>query len=103
MTEDFQTSSAMKLVAHRLGEVESTMKSLTASVEKLVVIEERQAQTTGALQRVFASLTELERRIQSLEMSQTLNTRTNMWVDRGVTAVVTAAFAFLVSKLMGQS
>lgn len=98
--DDFQSSGAMRLIAHRLGEVESTMKSLAHSVERLVVIEERLAQTAASQERAFKAIESMEVRLKAVETKMPDADRANKWLDRGLWAAV-AALAVYVAKKTG--
>jgi chromosome segregation ATPase len=98
MSEDFQSSGAMRLVAHRLGEVETTMKSLAHSVERLVVIEERLAQTAANQERAFRAIESLDSRLKSVETKMPEATRTSQWLDRGLWATAAAAVVYVAKK-----
>ncbi len=78
-----------------LGEMKTTLRELAASVARLAVIEEKQANTTAALERAFTALQKVEDRnekmdlrVKALEVEMPGLKEVRAWVIGGVLSVV---------------
>lgn len=76
-----------------VGEIKSTLKSLSDAIMKLALVEERQAQASAAIERAFGSVARVdakvsatEKRLVELEKVVPAYDRTSQWVDRAVWA-----------------
>lgn len=90
----------MGVVLHRLDAIDKTLGRITDSLDRLVRVEERQAQTNAAVERSFKAIEALEKRVVPLELAATLTTRTSVWVDRAVWGAAAAAVMY-VAKASG--
>lgn len=118
------TDSVVQVIAHKLeslhgdvGDMRAILRELTAAVTKLAVIEERQGQTSLALERAFkeiekcsarsevqhasgvAELKLLQARVAALELLAPAAKQTSVWVTSFVTAAAVLAFMFVASKV----
>lgn len=93
-----QQSMVDHMILHRMTSLEDALRALTQQVGRLVLIEERQSQTSATLERAFTEIKSQDQRIKALELAQPITNRTNVWVERAVIAVVGAALsgAFLL-------
>lgn len=111
---------AVAILANRIetmhndfSEMRKVLQELSGAITKLALIEERQAQTNGAQERVFKVLERLEQRVSSIERKvpddivQRIaelerrvpdNTRASLWIDRATWAAVVAVAAFLAKQ-----
>jgi hypothetical protein len=127
MTEDRRITDAygvkLDAIQDNVSEMKLVLKSLTESVNRLSVIEERQANGAAATERAFValekvdvrlikletsvpalehsalSLKKLEERTKRLEEIAPDGKRASVWVDRSVFAVVGLAVATAAKKL----
>lgn len=83
-----------------LKEVKSTLKELTAAVNRLAVIEERQVTDRASLDRAFGSIKDHEGRLKVLENGQVTNKQVGAWVHQAVWACV-AVVGLIVAKKVG--
>lgn len=115
--------SLVQIISHRLeslhgdvGDMRTILRELTAAVTKLAVIEERQGQTSLALERAFkeiercgsrhdaqrasdiAEVKAIQARVANLEQSAPANKQTNVWVMAFVTGMAVLVFMFIASK-----
>ncbi len=97
---DELNSGMGKLVLFRLTSMEQAVRTLTDQVSKLVLIEERQSQMFEAQERAFKALSELERRVRTLELAEPITRRTNVWVERAVLAAIGAAAGMAVKVFL---
>lgn len=74
-----------------VGEIKSTLKSLSDAILKLALVEERQARANEAIERAFGSVSRvdnkvgaLELRVIELEKAVPAYDRASQWVDRAV-------------------
>lgn len=115
-------AAAPHVLSHKLetlhgdvGEIKAALRDLTQAVTRLALVEERQAQSSAALDRAFRALERVEQRIAALELQtpdrldQRLvqleqqapqSTRAAAWVDRAVWACA-AAGAVYAAKSAG--
>jgi hypothetical protein len=96
--DDFQSSGAMRLIAHRLGEVETTMKTLAHNVEKLVIIEERLMHYAQAQERAFNEIKGLDERLTDVESKIPDADRVTLWMDRGLWSIAAAALMYIAKN-----
>jgi hypothetical protein len=85
-----------QMVLYRMNSIDDALRALTQQVGRLVLIEERQTKTSEAMERAFADLRAHDARIKTLELTQPITARTNVWVERAVIAVVSALGAVLL-------
>lgn len=78
-----------------VAEIKGAMSELTTAIMKLALIEERLGVAANAQERAFSAISKLETRLSALEQKAPLNDKTNMWLDRGITAVIGAAMMFI--------
>ncbi|MCK9515660.1 MAG: hypothetical protein WCZ20_01380 [Hydrogenophaga sp.] len=97
---DDSSGGVGKLVLFRLTSMEQAVRTLTDQVGKLVLIEERQSQMFEAQERAFRALSELERRVRTLELVEPITRRTNVWVERAVLAAIGAAAGMAVKVFL---
>lgn len=81
-----------------VAEVKGAMHKLADAITKLAVIEERQSQVSGAVERAFASIAGVQQQVYNLEarlasMSPALGAATK-WVDRALVALVAAGLGY---------
>lgn len=82
-----------RMILFRMTSLEAALRELTSQVSRLVVIEERQSQTSASVERAFSEIKSQDVRIKALELAQPITNRTNVWVERAVIAVVSSAAA----------
>lgn len=87
------------LVLHRLNSIDKTLLNVSQSLERLVLVEERQMQTNVALERAFGVLEKHETRLGAVEQANVLNNRTSTWAERGILTVVGALFAVAMHRI----
>lgn len=83
-----------------LREVKSTLKELTAAVNRLAVIEERQVTDRASLDRAFGAIKDQEIRIKCLEAGQVTNKQVGHWVLSAVWAAV-GVVGLVVARKVG--
>ena len=89
-----------KVVLHRLDAIDRTLTRITDSIDRLVLVEERQAQTHQAVERSFKAIDALEKRITPLELSNTINARTSVWVERALIGCAGALAMFVLKTVL---
>lgn len=96
------------LVAHfqilhgDVGEIKEVLKELSRAINRLALVEERQAHTSAAVERAFVAIERIEERLIKLEMAAPSARRTTDWVDRAVWAAAAAAVMFIAVKAGGK-
>lgn len=90
------------LVAVRddIRDIKETLKSLANSMIKLALVEERQAQTAAAQERLFAALAAFEARVAKLEITTANSSRTSKLIDSAMVGTV-VFLAMLAANRLG--
>lgn len=97
-----ETTALMERMAgmqNDISEIRGSISVMAAAIQKLAVIEERQANAAAALERAFAEITHLTTKVELLEADRANSATTSKWVDRGIVGVVTAAAIFAAKKI----
>lgn len=77
-----------------------SMKEIASAISKLVLIDERQSQSTEAFDRVLLQLDKMDERIQALEKDEAIKKLVSKWVLAGVWTAALSAVGF-VAKFAG--
>lgn len=83
-----------------VGEIKAALRDLTHAITKLALIEERQAQAAQSLERAFAAIERLEKRLARLEESAPINQQASKWIFGGMWAAV-GALLVMTAKRVG--
>lgn len=89
----------METLHRDVTDIKDGLRSLTAAVTKLALIEERQGQAAQSLERAFKTLEKLDARVGTLEAKIPITDRTNVWVERGVIAVIATVVTAIIAKV----
>ena len=82
-----------------ISEIKGSISVMAAALQKLSVIEERQANAAAAQERAFAEISRLNAKVERLEAERANTATAAKWVDRGVVGTVTAAAIFAAKKI----
>lgn len=82
-----------------ISEIKGSISVMAAALQKLSVIEERQANAAAAQERAFAEISRLNAKVERLEAERANTATAAKWVDRGVVGIVTAAAIFAAKKI----
>lgn len=98
--------ATLAILSHRVEamhedftEMRAVLKELTAAINKLALVEERQTQFAEAQERAFKVIAKIEERLTALERKAPDVQRTNIWVDRAVLGVIAIVFLFIAKKV----
>ncbi|RQS39765.1 hypothetical protein [Burkholderia sp. Bp8990] len=93
-----------ELTDYRLEQIENAVKTMAESVQSLVALEQKHAETREALGRAFKQNESLEARVRALELAQASSTTTSRGMSSAIniiaTAFVTAAAALWLPHLI---
>lgn len=89
----------LELLHEDVNDMKSVLKDLTVAINRLAIVEERQAQTATSLDRAFTALEKIESRIGALERQGVVSSQTNDWVGKAVWAAVAATAVFVGKKV----
>ncbi len=92
-------SQRLETLHEDVSEVKFALKTLSDAITKLALVEERQSQTSLALERAFVAIERIEIRLSKLEVASMDNRRINVWVDRAIWAFVAAAAMFIAKRV----
>ena len=82
--------------------MESILAQMSESLNKLSIVEERQAATAETVRRLYDKLDTLEERLRTLEIAEPIQSQTSQWIINGVWGIVGAIGAYLLAKLLGR-
>lgn len=89
-----------------VSEIKTALSDLASAITKLALIEERQTQTSMAMERAFAAVSKIEEKIQAIddrlravEKSDVNQSRTSEYVDKAVWGAVGLLAMFAASRL----
>lgn len=75
-----------------ISEIKGSMNVMASAIQKMAIIEERQATATADINRLRA-------KVEALEAERSRTASAAKWVDRGIVGVVTAAAIFAAKKI----
>jgi division protein CdvB (Snf7/Vps24/ESCRT-III family) len=82
-----------------MDEMKSAMKEMAQAMTRLALVEERQTNTTTAMDRMGKALDKIDARLTTLETNAPINNKTAEWVEKAVIAAATAAILFVAAKV----
>lgn len=88
----------MEALHNDVSEIKAALRDLTNAITKLALIEERQTQAAASLDRAFAALERMERRIARLEEAAPINGQASRWVFGGMWAAAGALLVMVAKK-----
>lgn len=94
-------SNKLQSLHSDVGEIKGALNELTKAINKLAVIEERQAVTTASIERAFTAIAKVEERILELEKLAPESKRTSNWVERLGLTIIGAALMLVWDKIRG--
>ena len=83
-----------------VSKIERAVSSIAESMQALVRLEERHAQTQASVERCFAVTGDHEVRIRELEKSEPLQRLVSKWVIGGVVTILTLILTALVGLVV---
>lgn len=97
---DAVNAQKLDVILGNVDELKSAVRELTKSVNRLAVVEERQASTAESLTRAFKELEKHDQRLKVLEQAQPMQQHSSDLVQKilyhvvtiAITAVLTASF-----------
>jgi chaperonin cofactor prefoldin len=81
-----------------MDEMKSAMKEMAQAMTRLALVEERQTNTTTAMDRMGKALDKIDARLTTLEANAPINNKTAEWVEKALIAACGAALLFISSK-----
>jgi response regulator RpfG family c-di-GMP phosphodiesterase len=81
-----------------VDEIGAVMKQLASAVTRLALVEERQANTSTAIERLAKSIEKLDERLRVIEIQEPLQKRMSDWVLNIMWAAAAAVVMFVLSK-----
>lgn len=97
---DIAVLSTQLTVLHSdVTEIKSALSKLSDAITKLALVEERQSQTSSALERAFVAIEKMEARLGVIERAAVDSRRTAHWLDRALWAAVAAVSIFVGRKV----
>ncbi len=95
-------ATKLEHLSEGVDRMESILAQMSESLNKLSIVEERQATTAETVRRLYDKLDTLEERLRNLEIAEPIQSQTSQWIINGVWGIVGAIGAYLVAKLLGR-
>ena len=95
-------ATKLEHLSEGVDRMESILAQMSESLNKLSIVEERQATTAETVRRLYDKLDTLEGRLRALEIAEPIQSQTSQWIINGVWGIVGAIGAHLVAKLLGR-
>lgn len=80
-------------------EMKQSMQKMADAVSRLALVEERQANTGTALERIGATLAKLDERLRVLEIAEPMQAKSANWVERSMWAAAGFGLMTLLGKV----
>ena len=92
-------------IAHSIQSIREDQRAMRAAIERmseavtrLMLVEERQAAASTAIERLVQSLEKLDGRLRHLEVAEPMQAKVTEWVQSAVWAAAAAAVMFMAAK-----
>lgn len=95
-------ATKLEHLSEGVDRMESILAQMSEALNKLSIVEERQATTAETVRRLYDKLDTLEERLRTLEIAEPIQSQTSQWIINGVWGIVGAIGAYLVAKLLGR-
>lgn len=92
-------ATRLEMLHGDMQEIKGVQKEMASAFSKLILIEERQANTSNAQDRAFKLLETLEARVGTLEKAAPLNAQTSQWVIAAVYGAAGLAVMFIAKNV----
>ena len=99
MTDTGVLAAKIEMLHSDIVDMKEAIAQLSQAITKLAIVEERQAQTTEALERAFKLISKLEDRMTEMEKAQPKQKETSAWVDRFILWAVMGVLGFIGAKM----
>lgn len=90
----------LEVLHQDVAEVKGAMHKLADAITKLAVIEERQSQVSGAVERAFLRIDSVQAQMASIEVRlaafSPAVSSASKWIDRGLVAAVALGFGYFM-------
>jgi hypothetical protein len=87
----------MRMIRGDIADMKAIIKEMSAAFMKLALVEERQTNLAGALERAFKAVEKSEERLEALEKNAPANNQVTKWIETGIVAAISAAGSYLVT------
>lgn len=101
-TEEFSIQTLtikVGVVSSDVAEIKTTVRDLSQTLGRIVVMEERQMQLNHTVERAFKEIEKIDRRVDTLEQQAPLNKQATNWAEKTLTGVFGIAVLVLLAKL----
>lgn len=79
---------------------EKSVSQIADALTRLAIVEERQSNTTGSLEKLAAAIDKLDERLQALEILGPTNSRVSALVDKVMWLAAGGGVMYLVEKVL---
>lgn len=81
------------------GSMRAAIERMSEAVTRLAIIEERQAASSQAIERVMATVEKIDERVRALEIAEPMQTKTSEWMQSAMWATISAMAVFVAHKV----
>lgn len=92
-------SAKLETLHDDVVEMKTSLNKLADAITKLALVEERQAESTRALDRAFKALEKIEGRVSAIELKMPEADKVSKWVERAIWASLTVVGWFVLKKI----
>ncbi len=101
MSDNGVLTEQVRSMRDDIGEIKGAMAKVAEALERLARLEERHANTAVALERAFKFLSDISKRVTTLEQAQPVQTLTSGWIIHLVSAGGGAIAMYIFNKALG--
>jgi DNA repair exonuclease SbcCD ATPase subunit len=101
MSEE-QIASLVKDIQHIRSDqtsMKAAIERMSEAVTRLAIIEERQAASSHAIERIMAAVEKIDERVRALEVAEPMQAKTTEWVQSAIWAAASALAVFFAHKV----
>jgi hypothetical protein len=88
------------LTAFRLERIEDALSTMAESMNSLVALEQKHAETREGLGRAFKATEDVEQRVRSLELDMVAVKQSRGWTGQAITIIATAFLTEIAASLI---
>lgn len=91
--------NSIERISDGQDELKLSMQKMADAVSRLALVEERQANASTSLERMGAAINKMDKRLRALEISDPLQNKAVLLVDKIIWAAVGLSMALITDKL----
>lgn len=89
----------IKHIRENQDTMRAALERMSEAITRLALVEERQATTSQAIERVMTVVEKMDVRVRTLEISEPMQAKTSEWVQSAIWAAGSAAATFMAHRV----